>query len=202
MSRKIFPAVDKGLSIHYNFTMKGGDDVNRADCRELRMSWNLPTDDVDLAYEILKRCEMGLPMPKLCVLLGLRPGDFHKGWKILHEVQKKYGVKIGKWLRGGSSWVLIKKDDGLISFYEAVFRYTKRMTTETVEPRPKQETSHPLEELKKQEVCTIADIVRLTGYTRQGARLLLDRWVEQGIAEIIDRGRPGVGGKLKFRVIA
>lgn len=163
--------------------------------RELRKKYNLPLDDADLAYEILTRCEMGLPMQKLCVMLGLKPSDFHTCWKILGTVMGKYNVKISRWYAGGPTWIVIKQQDSLLHYYNAIRQWGR------VQRRKISEKNPLLQQLKEREICTAADVVELTGQSRRNSRKLIKRWAEDGQVEIVEEGRRGRGYSLKFKVV-
>lgn len=164
---------------------------------ELREKYGLPTNDADLAYEILTRCELGLPMQKLCVMLGLRSSDFKTCWEILGTVMGKYNVKITRWYTGGPTWVAIKRENNLISYYEAV----RKGSPSPQERRPKT-SDLVLQQLTRGKIYTPQDVAELTGYTPRCVKRWLDDWVGMGLVRIMQRGERGRSKKpWKFKVL-
>lgn len=60
---------------------------------EIREKYDMPTDEVELCYQILQDNPMGVEMHMLGLHLGLHWTDYAGVWTILRAMNKKYGDK-------------------------------------------------------------------------------------------------------------
>lgn len=165
-----------------------------------RERYDLPLNDVDLLYDVLTLCPLGIPLNKLCVMLGLDMSDFSTAWDLLHKLEKRYKtLKLKHWGgKGSPAWIAIERDNPIANYYQDLAPVMREARKDGDIPHKKPEPGKP-EKLKKYkkflnalpQKFTRADIARVSQYSSHAVVSIANRWLSLGKTKLYSQGGRG-----------